>query len=122
MTARLDGASSGLGVAFAKGLAEAGAHVVLAARRKERLDEIALELNISPYEIRRKNAVESGHTTALNNYVRHAEYKKCLDSVVKRSGYLEKHKTLPFGKGIGLAGGDGGTSARRSGCGDRSQR
>ena len=69
------------------------------------LDEIALELNISPYEIRRMNAVESGYTTALNNYVRHAEYKKCLDSAVKRSGYLEKHKTLPFGKGIGLAGG-----------------
>ena len=69
------------------------------------LDEIALELNIPPYEIRRMNSVESGHTTALNNYVRHAEYKKCLDRVVKRSGFLEKHKKLPFGKGIGLAGG-----------------
>jgi NAD(P)-dependent dehydrogenase (short-subunit alcohol dehydrogenase family) len=32
------GASSGLGVAFAKGLAEAGADVVLAARRAERLE------------------------------------------------------------------------------------
>jgi NAD(P)-dependent dehydrogenase (short-subunit alcohol dehydrogenase family) len=32
------GASSGLGVAFAKGLAEAGADVVLAARRVERLE------------------------------------------------------------------------------------
>jgi NAD(P)-dependent dehydrogenase (short-subunit alcohol dehydrogenase family) len=38
------GSSSGLGVTFAKGLAEAGAHVVLAARRKERLDAIALEI------------------------------------------------------------------------------
>jgi NAD(P)-dependent dehydrogenase (short-subunit alcohol dehydrogenase family) len=35
------GASSGLGVAFAKGLAEAGADVVLAARRVERLRETA---------------------------------------------------------------------------------
>jgi NAD(P)-dependent dehydrogenase (short-subunit alcohol dehydrogenase family) len=33
------GASSGLGVAFAKGLAEAGADVVLGARRVERLEE-----------------------------------------------------------------------------------
>ncbi|RKT53524.1 SDR family NAD(P)-dependent oxidoreductase [Saccharothrix australiensis] len=35
------GASSGLGVAFAKGLAEAGADVVLAARRVERLRDTA---------------------------------------------------------------------------------
>ncbi|UCF84342.1 MAG: molybdopterin-dependent oxidoreductase [Desulfobacteraceae bacterium] len=69
------------------------------------LDEIALKLGMSPYELKRKNAVESGHTTALNNYVRHSEYTKCLDSVVKRSGYLEKRGKLPFGKGIGLAGG-----------------
>ena len=34
------GASSGLGVAFAAALAEAGADVVLAARRRERLDEV----------------------------------------------------------------------------------
>jgi len=33
------GASSGLGVAFAKALAEAGADVVLGARREERLPE-----------------------------------------------------------------------------------
>ena len=35
------GASSGLGVAFAKGMAEAGADVVLAARRVDRLKETA---------------------------------------------------------------------------------
>ncbi|GAA3419000.1 SDR family NAD(P)-dependent oxidoreductase [Streptosporangium vulgare] len=33
------GASSGLGVAFARGLAEAGADIVIGARRKDRLEE-----------------------------------------------------------------------------------
>ncbi|NUT91796.1 MAG: SDR family oxidoreductase [Saccharothrix sp.] len=40
-TAIVTGASSGLGVAFAKGLAEAGADVVLAARRVDKLKETA---------------------------------------------------------------------------------
>jgi NAD(P)-dependent dehydrogenase (short-subunit alcohol dehydrogenase family) len=42
--ALVTGASSGLGVGFARGLAAAGAHVVLAARRVERLEELAREL------------------------------------------------------------------------------
>ncbi|MBW2347951.1 MAG: glucose 1-dehydrogenase [Deltaproteobacteria bacterium] len=40
----ITGASSGLGVTFAKGLAEAGAAVVLAARRKERLESVAAQI------------------------------------------------------------------------------
>lgn len=38
------GASAGLGITMAKGLADAGAKVVLAARRQERLDSLAAEL------------------------------------------------------------------------------
>lgn len=44
------GASSGLGVTFARALAEAGAKVVVAARRKERLDALVAELEGSGYE------------------------------------------------------------------------
>jgi gluconate 5-dehydrogenase len=43
-TAVVTGASSGLGVSFAEALAECGANVVLAARRFERLERLALEL------------------------------------------------------------------------------
>ena len=46
-TAIVTGASSGLGVAFAKGFLEAGMNVVLAARRTDRLGELATELSES---------------------------------------------------------------------------
>lgn len=69
------------------------------------LDELAGMVGISPYEIRMRNAVESGYTTKSNVYVPHSEFKKCLQTAVVKSGYLEKHGKLPFGRGIGLAGG-----------------
>ena len=42
--ALVTGASSGLGVEFARVLAAAGADVALVARRRERLEEVAREL------------------------------------------------------------------------------
>jgi NAD(P)-dependent dehydrogenase (short-subunit alcohol dehydrogenase family) len=46
-TALLTGASYGLGVTFAKALADAGANVVLAARSKDKLEEVAEEITAS---------------------------------------------------------------------------
>ncbi len=69
------------------------------------LDDIAHQLGMSPYELKRKNAIDKTHETVSGVVVRHSEYKKCLDEVVRRSGYLEKHGKLPFGRGVGLAGG-----------------
>lgn len=43
-TAIVTGSSSGLGVAFAQALARAGARVVLAARRLEKLQEVARQI------------------------------------------------------------------------------
>src|SRR3954462_9465085 len=43
-TAVVTGASSGLGAGFARALAQAGADVVLAARRTDRLDDVASDV------------------------------------------------------------------------------
>lgn len=45
------GASSGLGVGFARALAQAGAHLVLAARRVERLESVAAEIGQTGVEV-----------------------------------------------------------------------
>ena len=69
------------------------------------IDQGAEKLGMSPYAVRMINAVESGYQTATAITVAHSEFKKCLESVATRSGYLEKHGNLPFGRGIGLSGG-----------------
>ena len=69
------------------------------------LDEAAEELGINAFELRHKNAVETGYQTASVVSVGHSEFKKCLESVVERSEYLEKRGKLPFGRGVGLAAG-----------------
>lgn len=69
------------------------------------LDQGAVELGISPYDIRMKNAVETGYQTPTVVEVRHSEFKKCLESLAQRCKFEEKHGKLPFGRGIGMAGG-----------------
>lgn len=69
------------------------------------MDELAEMMGISPYELKLKNAIVSGHTCINNMFVPHAEFKKCLETAVTKSGFLEKHGKLPYGKGIGMAGG-----------------
>jgi 4-hydroxybenzoyl-CoA reductase subunit alpha len=69
------------------------------------LDEAANKLGISPFQVRFINAVETGYQTKSVVSVGHSEYKKCLQSVAERSGFLEKYGKLPFGRGIGMGGG-----------------
>lgn len=66
----ITGASSGIGAACAKVFAQAGAKLILAARRQERLDEMADELSkfassihLLPLDVRDRSSVES----ALSN-------------------------------------------------------
>ena len=60
-TVLITGASSGIGRACAESFAQAGCRLILAARRKDRLEELASDLNCESYlltiDIRDKNAV-----------------------------------------------------------------
>ena len=49
--ALVTGASSGLGYRFSKVLASCGAKVAISARRKEKLESLAEEINKSPFAV-----------------------------------------------------------------------
>ena len=84
--ALITGASSGLGWGFAKALAEAGAEVVLAARRMEKLETLAEEIERAggkalavPMDVTSLESVEAA-------YARIAETGAPADVIVNNSG------------------------------------
>jgi NAD(P)-dependent dehydrogenase (short-subunit alcohol dehydrogenase family) len=86
------GASSGIGFACAVSLAERGAEVTLAARRKDRLREIAdamaaenwsaraLELNVADIDATARAAAETGPYDILVNSAGLARHSKTVDT------------------------------------------
>ena len=76
-TAVVTGASSGLGVVFARALAGAGASVVVSARRRDRLEELASEIEDGggtalavPCDVSREEEVDALATSALERFGR----------------------------------------------------
>ena len=67
------------------------------------LDKIADELGLDPAEMRLKHLVKPDTVTA--NYLRVGSMGlgKCIEKVVEGSGWKNKYKRLPYGKGIGIA-------------------
>jgi len=77
--ALVTGASSGLGATFARGVAEAGASVVVAARRKERLDSLVAELE-----------KEGGQAMAVAcDVTKEEEVDRLVQTTLKRFGRLD---------------------------------
>ncbi|HWP35550.1 MAG TPA: molybdopterin cofactor-binding domain-containing protein, partial [Thermodesulfobacteriota bacterium] len=67
------------------------------------LDKLAEALGLDPAELRRRIAAEPYTKTANHLTVTTIGLKECLDRVVEASGWREKFRKLPFGRGVGLA-------------------
>lgn len=84
--ALVTGASSGLGVRFAKVLADAGATVVLAARRTERLKELRAEIEAAGGAARLVTLDVTDHAS-IKSAIAHAETEAGpIDILVNNSG------------------------------------
>jgi 4-hydroxybenzoyl-CoA reductase subunit alpha len=67
------------------------------------LDKIAHALSINPADLRLKIVEKPGVLTANFLHIRTIGLADCIRSVVRRSGFSEKHGQLPLGRGVGLA-------------------
>lgn len=68
------------------------------------LDKLAEALAIDPIELRRRNFL-GGHTRTINELrVQSNGFLECLDAVERASGWKEKFRRLPYGRGVGVAG------------------
>jgi CO/xanthine dehydrogenase Mo-binding subunit len=67
------------------------------------LDKIAEQLGLDPAQMRKQQLVQPNSTTV--NYLRIGSIGlgKCIDKVVEASGWKDKFRQLPYGRGIGLA-------------------
>jgi len=67
------------------------------------LDKIAEKLKLDPAELRLNMVTEPGALTASWLRVGSTGLADCIRTVVERSGWKDKHRKLPAGRGVGLA-------------------
>ena len=67
------------------------------------LDKAAEDLGLDPVTIRKRNLVRPFSTTVNHLRITSCGLEECLDRVVAASGFADKHRSLPPGRGVGLA-------------------
>jgi 4-hydroxybenzoyl-CoA reductase alpha subunit len=67
------------------------------------LDKAAEDLGLDPVTIRRRNLVEPFSLTVNHLRITSCGLAECLDAVVSASGFEDKHRKLPAGRGVGVA-------------------
>jgi 4-hydroxybenzoyl-CoA reductase alpha subunit len=68
------------------------------------LDKIAEQLEMDPIELRRRNIIGSGSRTVNEFRITSNGFAECLAEVEKASDWKNKHRRLPYGRGVGVAG------------------
>jgi 4-hydroxybenzoyl-CoA reductase alpha subunit len=67
------------------------------------LDKAAEDLGLDPVTIRLRNVVEPFSKTVNHLRITSCGLTECIEEVVSASGFNEKHRRLPDGRGVGLA-------------------
>jgi len=67
------------------------------------LDKLAEQLGMDPAELRLKHLVPANSLTANWLRIGSMGLGSCIEKVIRGSGWKERFKQLPYGKGIGLA-------------------
>ncbi|GBC76772.1 4-hydroxybenzoyl-CoA reductase subunit alpha [bacterium HR08] len=67
------------------------------------LDKIAEDLGLDPIQMRRRQIVEAPSLTVNWLRISSCGLRACIDRVVEASGFREKFRRLPFGRGVGFA-------------------
>jgi 4-hydroxybenzoyl-CoA reductase alpha subunit len=68
------------------------------------LDKLAEKLSLDPIELRRRNSIGENTRTINELRVTSNGFLECLAAVERASGWKQKFRRLPFGKGVGVAG------------------
>jgi 4-hydroxybenzoyl-CoA reductase alpha subunit len=68
------------------------------------IDKLAERTDLDPIEFRRRNFI-GAHTRTINELrVTSNGFLECLDAVERASGWRDRFRALPFGRGLGVAG------------------
>ncbi len=68
------------------------------------MDKLAEKVGMDPIEFRRANFIGENTRTVNELRITSNGFLECLEAVERASGWKEKHRRLPFGRGVGVAG------------------
>jgi 4-hydroxybenzoyl-CoA reductase alpha subunit len=68
------------------------------------LDRLAERLNVDPIELRRRNFLGGGTRTINELRVTSNGFLQCLEAVERASDWRRRHRRMPYGRGVGVAG------------------